>query len=41
MTYKTLNKLWSFHRLKITNSDFENWIYSKPELESELGYDIY
>ena len=41
MTYKTLNKLWSFHRLKITNCDFENWIYSKPGLESELGYDIY
>ncbi len=41
MTNETLNILWSFHRLKTTKSDFENWIYSNPDLESELGYEKY
>lgn len=41
MTNETINKLWSFHRLKITNIEFENWVFSNPNLESELGDNTY
>lgn len=36
-----LKKIWEFLRGDLEPVDFEQWLYSEPELEGQLGYDLY